>query len=728
MGGRCVLSRADRAICDRDPGLAGLPLLLDAQAMAAALGCQALRPAYLRYKPGISCTAGFLRADGQALAAYAYPPDRYAEESRRSRWLKEPSVVMLPDHGMIVIPARLDRHLRGLRRVLDPDHRPKHLRRVVGVTADLTGGDLVLLRYKPGRRMVARIDLNGEPQAVLKVMRGTGFDRALIGATAAMAHGQAPLLGADSGLRALLTRWVPGQPVCPEMTGQAPGPAICIRIGQALAELHADPFRPAAAWTSSGDAKSVLTAAADMAPLDAELAARAAPIAADLAHRLGRSAVDATLVHGDFSADQVVISGQGDPVILDWDNAGCGDPARDLGSFLARMDAQVIDGLLTQNQANRLGAALLQGYGPAPDTLPLHHARALMLLLTEGFRARHLDWPARARSLLDRAERCLRGIDPPVIDPAMPQLTAALDTGRALAALSRATGMDLTGTTPELIRHKPGRRALVRYAAGDHQGAILGKLRAKGIDRRMPALHDALRGAGLDGHQGRTGVPQARGTVDTMNMWLQDEVPGSPPDPMDAGAMARIGTALAQLHDAPAATDRRWSHADELAVLDRALTQAAAQLPHDAGALQAILRGAADRLASLPPGPECGIHRDFYFDQVLVAEAQIWLVDLDLYAVGDPAIDLGNFLAHLDEFALRGTGDVAAAGPAAQAFLAGYTTRRALPDAPRIRLFRDLSLARHIRISTGFQDRRHTTAPLVALTTTAFARNHPQPT
>ncbi|WP_156118072.1 hypothetical protein [Paracoccus sp. PAMC 22219] len=47
------------------------------------------------------------------MAAYAYDPDRYAEESGRSRWRGEPSVVMLPRHGVIVIPARLDRHLRA---------------------------------------------------------------------------------------------------------------------------------------------------------------------------------------------------------------------------------------------------------------------------------------------------------------------------------------------------------------------------------------------------------------------------------------------------------------------------------------------------------------------------------------------------------------------------------------------------------------------------------------
>lgn len=173
-----------------------------------------------------------------------------------------------------------------------------------------------------------------------------------------------------------------------------------------LAALHASPFRPATEWTAQANADAVMTAAADLMPLDADLATRAQALATPLAARLAGTAFDPVLVHGDFSADQVVM-GDVAPVILDWDNAGLGDPARDLGSFLARMDAQVIDGLLTQDQADDRGAALPQGYGTVPTSMALHHARALMLLLTEGFRNRHPDWPARTQKMMVRIEQVL---------------------------------------------------------------------------------------------------------------------------------------------------------------------------------------------------------------------------------------------------------------------------------------------------------------------------------
>jgi energy-coupling factor transporter ATP-binding protein EcfA2 len=85
-------------------------------------------------------------------------------------------------------------------------------------------------------------------------------------------------------------------------------------------------------------------------------------IGAEVADRISRhSGLCADMVHGDFSADQVVINRER-PIIIDWDHAACGDPARDIGTFLARLDAQAADGVLTRAEADELGAALVEGY------------------------------------------------------------------------------------------------------------------------------------------------------------------------------------------------------------------------------------------------------------------------------------------------------------------------------------------------------------------------------
>src|SRR5215510_13783852 len=82
-------------------------------------------------------------------------------------------------------------------------------------------------------------------------------------------------------------------------------------------------------------------------------------------------------------------------------------------------------------------------------------------------------------------------------DPAMPWLTAALDPVEAITHLQSACSnfvdknADLRAI--RVTRHKPGRRCVVEYefdAPGQRQAKfnLLGKVRAKGLDKRTPQL------------------------------------------------------------------------------------------------------------------------------------------------------------------------------------------------------------------------------------------------
>ena len=70
--------------------------------------------------------------------------------------------------------------------------------------------------------------------------------------------------------------------------------------------------------------------------------------------------------------------------------------------------------------------------------------------------------------------------------------------------------------------------------------------------------------------------------------------------------------------------------------------------------LLARCRKLAGGLPALAPR---ALQRDFYPDQVIVGPGGLALVDLDLFAEGDAALDAGNFVAHLSEWALRERGD-----------------------------------------------------------------------
>ncbi len=323
----------------------------------------------------------------------------------------------------------------------------------------------------------------------------------------------------------------------------------------------------------------------------------------------------------------------------------------------------------------------------------------------------------------------------PANDPAYMQ--AALRAALAQPALILR---DLT-----ILRHKAGRRALIAYTIENADGApqtILGKQRAKGVDKHGYRIQRALWQQGFD--LPGVAVPETLAILPDARLWLQRQVAGEPathqltPDSPPA-LWSHIGAALASLHRANIASKRRWTIADELTLLHDRLEKAAALRPPLAARIRTLLPALDALGATLTDRPTCGIHRDCYPDQILISplpcrakpaagegwgggaknhEVPITLtwLDLDLYAHGDPALDAGNFLAHMTEHALRYYHDATALAAQEEALARQWLADSPLPtDAPTLAAWTTLALARHIYLSTQFPAREHTTAPLLAL-------------
>ena len=637
-----MLQPPDQEIVARDPALPGLAVVLDADTVSALLGKEA-EPVHLRYKPGVSCMATF-RVDGDFVILRALTRQRFSNDKISPR--RAALMQLVPEHALIIMPPAADRRITAMRNHID----------LSAATP---------LRFKPERRMVLR-----KGDAMLKAMSEATWDRALCGARFGATLGGPDVLSVDEQNHMIATRWLHGT------SAENAGPEIFSRIGATLAALH-----QGQAGLPLSTQVAPPAALADLERLLPELTNRIRRIRTGLALALSVDNCLRVPCHGDFSADQVMVAPDGRLTIIDWDEAGLANPATDLGSFLARLDHDSLIGVQTQNIAE----AFIRGYGPQPAGVAAHHAAALAALATEGFRTRRADWPDLACRLLDRVEQILPPVDP---------LSIAADP----AAMTQLSGLKISNAV--MIRLKPGKRALFRY---DEQ--FIAKMRFKGSDRATPALHDRLRAAGLDG-SGDTGVPQPRSSIDALNLWLQDLVPGriltdliAPDGPV--GPFHAAGRGLARLHVTNTAAIRDWTLRDELEVMKKAL---------DRPELRDICERLCGSVNGLPESPICGIHRDFYPDQVLIDNGRVWLLDLDLYANGDPAIDLGNFLAHLDEFALRQGWGCPALMRQAEAFLAGYVSLRALPA--NVSQMRAISLARHIKIAESFPDRQHT-PPLI---------------
>jgi hypothetical protein len=89
----------------------------------------------------------------------------------------------------------------------------------------------------------------------------------------------------------------------------------------------------------------------------------------------------------------------------------------------------------------------------------------------------------------------------------------------------------------------------------------------------------------------------------------------------------------------------------------------------------------------------------------LIAPHAVVLLDLDLLSRGDPALDVGNFIAHLLEKAIRTPGSASWLRCNAAAFRTEYLgeQHRIAPEA--VDAYTTLSLARLVAIAFEFPDR-----------------------
>jgi Ser/Thr protein kinase RdoA (MazF antagonist) len=204
----------------------------------------------------------------------------------------------------------------------------------------------------------------------------------------------------------------------------------------------------------------------------------------------------------------------------------------------------------------------------------------------------------------------------------------------------------------EELKHKPGRRttyrargtarsAIVKVYASERAPTVAGRVGALAAGPREPALPEVLL------------------CEPDRHLVVLSEVPGTPLRhallAADEAVCGRVGAALGGWHRAwwGAAPEPLVPHTPEkeLEILARFVERAPAQL---ADAITARLGG----LGQVAWSPLTVVHRDLYEEQILVDE-RIGLIDLDDAALGPPELDVGNLLGHVDLLALRSGADLA---------------------------------------------------------------------
>ncbi len=754
--------RDDQRIIRKECEVPGLSLLFDHDAMRECLAARVpsldvanLRPVYVRSKPGRNWLVAYaLNGRGlPALYAKAHRPDDAVklEKARRARAGQGEAgdgIFTIDDQQVVVCVFPHDSKLHWLREIESDAIRAGLIERLGPRAAQCA---VQPIRYKPERRFVAQLRDADGPVAALKMYTRPSF-RGALKRTRAF-HDLGPLRTAScAGVlkpqRTILFDWVPGRLLSTALAVDATFAEVEM-VGAALAHIHMQtPSKlPVHGVDKILDSLDATARALDFILPDwGSLVRSIVERGAAAAQRLN-GPVHA--LHGDFYAKQVLLN-DGTATVLDFDRAFYGPPDLDIANFIAHLERDWLRGTIDRATADRARDALVTGYacisGSTPRHLDAMAALALLDLAVHPFRFREPDWSHATRKILERcdalvsvpphvhattngttgAENVLRPHIPVLRrdkDVHTPMLDQALDVAfvnDALKELSATSGNGITAdiAAGHLIKHRPGRRFVIEYVTSDPDApAMIGKARVRGLDGKTFALMRQLRKAGFTEGEFPVAVPAPLGTLPQLHMWLSEKVDGVTANTAtgggrDAHVSHRIGEALAALHKNGPEVSRTHTVDDELEILHARLLTLARHRPEWDTRLMGIFDECKERGQLLGDGPTSPLHRDFHAGNVLIAGDTVYLIDFDLYAMGDAAVDIGNYIGHLIERSYRKHGSSSALDHHVEAFRSGYQRGGGTWDEAAVDAYTTMTLARHLYLSSVIPNRSHATERL----------------
>lgn len=582
-----MLPSYDLSLVQRDRGLPGLELLLDAEAFTASLSAvlpwqpsRNLSIRYLRYKPGRRCIAMYEagQEDGQErFVAIAHDQDSWRKHCQtyddgtsdthprsRDEFAKRMiSVVKFPR----------DRKLRFLHEMQSPETARDLIRRFTGSE---NCQHLECVAYKPGRRAVFAVTMSSGEKYAIKMFQRKSLSAAADRSraweeqrAALMRSGVVlpELVRVDSKRGVLVSRWVPGDSLGDQIRQSSTVHATLSGTGQLLWQLHRSrPDLRHHAWHPTPNSWSRY--ADHIGFLDPTAGVLANHCAARIANGVVNQSGPMSPIHGDFYAKQICV-GDATQGVFDFDQSTYGDPFCDLGNFIGKLYWNAIQGEIDLGEIDALQNAFLSGYGLGDadhqDSLEFWTAAGIFKCATHPFRTGMSDWPKAMHTLLNWVDQKLDSADsalpsarshpsksrtdvvrnkPPglakrlIRDLPASNLASILHPHQAAAVLVDAIA-EFKGKPVEVLRvtpqsYKSGRRCVIRFdlcipqsQTLDQYRSIVGKMRFKGVDRHGYEVQRQLYQNGFDGKRfSGVSVPRTLGISDRYRTWFQEYVDG----------------------------------------------------------------------------------------------------------------------------------------------------------------------------------------------------------
>ncbi len=289
-------------------------------------------------------------------------------------------------------------------------------------------------------------------------------------------------------------------------------------------------------------------------------------------------------------------------------------------------------------------------------------------------------------------------------------------------------GGEVTKCSIDILGHRLGKRCVIRYRLKSldpktgrrvrhSRRSLIGKVYKFREDRgrQVFAAMQGLWEQGFsDGADDGIRIPKPLAYLPDWQLLLMEDALGASPPSLEESRIQPVveaaGRVLAKLHRCPLEVPGQHTVEDELELLMGWVAVVSQVHPGLKTALENALKKvqvALDRCRSFKPTL---VHRDFYEKQVLVDGPQTILIDFDTLCLSDPAIDVGNFLAHLRLAGLQRLGNVERLEGA---FLVAYGPAPSQDFSNRVEAYTKSSLLRLACLYSLWPEWSHLAVPLL---------------
>lgn len=255
----------------------------------------------------------------------------------------------------------------------------------------------------------------------------------------------------------------------------------------------------------------------------------------------------------------------------------------------------------------------------------------------------------------------------------------------------------------EMLGHRLGKRCIFRITYDQHSDhtqkerrTIIAKL-YKSQGRQGEKVYQFMKNLWTENPETTksAAIPKPLAYSDEWKLLLMENIPGHQFNEC-AGEKTHLklklaGGTLEKLHKTTFEISKTHTAEDEIELLEDRVALVSQIFPLYRTFLNQALRDISFELNSIRDVELRLAHRDFYEKQILFHGQSATLIDFDTACHSDPAIDLGNFLAHIKLLRFQG---IQISLKAENSFLFGYGAENNLMLNKRIKIYERSTLLR----------------------------------